>query len=178
MDRLKALEIFKTVVEKGSFAKAAEALDVSSSAATRAVQDLETNLGVRLLQRSSRRIALTAVGHEVLERCTELIEQYRAMEAMSSLSASEAAGSVRLVAPASYGARLLGPALASFRELYPKVTIDLRMSDDGIDLIDDEADLALCVGRDLRLSLIARRVGVARLGLYASSAYLARRGAP
>jgi len=178
MDRLKALEIFKSVVDKGSFVKAAEALDISSSVATRAVQDLESALGVRLLQRTTRRITLTAVGHEVLRRSAELLQQYRDIEAMSSLSVSEAAGTVRLVAPVSYGRQMLGPALASFRVMYPKVSVDLRMTDDCADAADDEADLALCVGRGPRLSLIARRIGAAPLGLYAAPSYLARRGAP
>jgi LysR family transcriptional regulator for bpeEF and oprC len=178
MDRLKALEIFKSVVDKGSFVKGAEALDVSCSVATRAVQDLESALGVRLLQRTTRSIALTAVGHEVLRRSTELLDQYRDIETMSSLSVSEAAGTVRLVAPASYGRQMLGPALASFRVMHPKVLVDLRMTDDCADVVDDEADLALCVGRDPRQSLIARRVGMARLGLYAAPSYLARRGTP
>jgi DNA-binding transcriptional LysR family regulator len=177
MDRLKALEIFKSVVEKGSFAKAAKTLDVSAPA-TRAVQDLEAALGVRLLQRSSRRVAVTAVGHEVLQRSAGLLDQYRDMEALSSLSASEVAGTVRLVAPSSCAARVLGPALASFRALHPKVSIDLRVTDDGAAAGVEEADLAVCLGRDLRLSMIARRVGVARLGLYASGAYLARHGVP
>ncbi|WP_280156607.1 LysR family transcriptional regulator [Piscinibacter sp. XHJ-5] len=178
MDRLKALEVFKSIVEHGSFVKGAEALGISRSVATRAVQDLEAHLRVRLLQRTTRRIALTVVGHNVLEQACGLIDQFRAMEAMSSLSGTEVAGSVRLVAPASYGRQMLGPALADFRSTYPGVSVDLRLVDDCVDVIDDEADLSICVGRGLRLSLIARKIGVARLGLYASSSYLVRNGAP
>jgi LysR family transcriptional regulator for bpeEF and oprC len=178
MDRLKALEIFKSVVDKGSFVKGADALSISCSAATRAVQELEASLGVRLLQRSSRRIALTAVGHEVLQQSAELLERYRELEAMSSLSASEAAGTVRLVAPASYGRQMLVPALASFWMMYPRIRVDLQINDDSADVLDDEADLALCVGQQLRQTLIARRVCVAQLGLYAAPSYVARKGAP
>src|SRR5688572_8255867 len=178
MDRLKALEIFKSVVDKGSFVKGAEALDISCSAATRAVQELEASLGVRLLQRSSRRIGLTAVGRDVLQQTAELLARYRELEATSSLSASEAAGSVRLAAPASYGRQVLVPALAHFSMMYPRIQVDLRLNDDGADLLDDEADLALCLGPQLRQTLIARRVCIAQLGLYAAPSYVARKGAP
>jgi DNA-binding transcriptional LysR family regulator len=178
MDRLKSLEIFKSVVDKGSFVKGAEALDISCSAASRAVQELETSLGVRLLQRSSRRIALTTVGHTVLQRSAMLIAQYRELEAVSSLSVSEAAGSVKLVAPVSYVRQMLVPALASFRMKFPRIVVDLRVTEDNIDVIGDEADLALCVGRDLGLSMVARRIVTANLSLYAAPSYVARRGAP
>lgn len=178
MDRLKALEIFKSVVDKGSFVKGAEALDISCSAATRAVQELEASLGVRLLERSSRRIGLTAVGREVLQQTAELLARYRELEATSSLSASEAAGSVRLAAPAAYGRQVLVPALAHFSMLHPRIHVDLRVNDDGADLLADEADLALCLGPQLRQTLIARRVCIAQLGLYAAPSYVARKGAP
>lgn len=177
MDRLKSLEIFKSVADRGSFVKGAEALAISCSAATRAVQELEAALGVQLLQRTSRRIALTDVGHQVLQQSTELLDRYRELEAISSLSASEAAGSVRLVAPLAYGRAMLSQALASFRIMEPRINVELRLTADG-DLIDDEADLALHVGGELRQSLIARRVGLVARGLYAAPSYVARRGAP
>jgi DNA-binding transcriptional LysR family regulator len=97
---------------------------------------------------------------------------------MHRLRSSTDAGAVRLAAPVSYGRHVLAPALASFRALYPGVTGDLRITGDGTDGVDDDADIVLRVGRDLRMSPIARRVGTARLALYASPAYLARRGMP
>jgi LysR family transcriptional regulator, regulator for bpeEF and oprC len=178
MDRLKSLEIFKSVAEKGSFVKGADALSISCSAATRAVQELEASLGVQLLQRSSRRIGLTAVGREVLQQSTELLARYRALEATSSLSAVEAAGTVRLVAPAAYGRQVLVPALARFWLMHPRIHVDLRINDDAADVLDDDADLALCLGPQLRQTLIARRVCVAQFGLYAAPSYVARKGAP
>lgn len=178
MDRLKTLEIFKAVAEKGSFVKGAEGLGISCSVATRAVQDLEESLGARLLQRSSRRVALTPVGQDVLQRASALLEQYRDMEAVSSLTAHEPRGTVRVVAPASYGGPLLGSALAGFRAAHPTISVELRTTDDDADLAEDDADVALCVGREMRLSTIARWTGAATLRLYAAPSYLARRGLP
>jgi LysR family transcriptional regulator, regulator for bpeEF and oprC len=178
MDRLRALEIFKAVVSHGSFVKGAEAMNLSNSVATHAVQSLEALLGVRLLQRTTRRIALTAVGQSVLDRATALLDSYAELETMSSLSACEVAGDIRLVAPVSYGMHQLGPALASFLALYPKVRVDLRMKEASACALDPSADLVLCVAHELPPSVIARKVTLAEVGIYASPVYLARAGTP
>ena len=178
MDRLRTLEIFKAVAERGSFSKGAESVGVSCSVATRAVQDLEESLGARLLQRSPRRIALTVVGQEVLQRAADLLDHYRDIEAVSSLTARDPSGVVRVVAPASYASALLSTSLAEFRSLNPKIAVELRAADDDAETIDDEADVALCVGHPIRPTLIARHVGATSLRLYASPSYIARHGMP
>src|SRR5882762_9234894 len=127
MDRLKALGMFKAVVDKGGFARAAAELDVSCAVVSRTVQELELLLGVQLLQRTTRRITLTAVGQQVLTRAADLLDAYNELAALSSLSASEPSGIVRLAAPASYARRYLGHALAAFMARHPKVRVDLRM---------------------------------------------------
>jgi LysR family transcriptional regulator, regulator for bpeEF and oprC len=166
------------VAHQGSFVKGAEAMNLSNSVATYAVQELEALLGVRLLERTTRRIALTAVGRSVLDRATALLDTYAELATMSSLSAAEVAGDIRMVAPVSYGMQQLGPALAGFMELYPKVRVDLRMKDHTVSAADPSADLALCVARELAPTAIARKVNLARVGVYASPTYLARAGIP
>lgn len=178
MDRLRTLEIFKAVAERGSFSKGADSVGVSCSVATRAVQDLEESLGARLLQRSPRRIALTTVGEEVLQRAAELLDHYRDIEAVSSMTARDPRGVVRVVAPASYASALLAPSIAEFRSLHPKIAVELRAADDDAETIDDDADVALCVGRAIRPTLIARHVGTTSQKLYASPSYIARHGMP
>jgi LysR family transcriptional regulator, regulator for bpeEF and oprC len=178
MDRLKSLEVFKTVADKGSFVRGAEALNLSNSVTTRAVQDLESLLGVRLFQRTTRRIALTVEGRSVLDQAVGILERYDQLAASSSLAATEAAGEIRLHAPVAYGMRCLGPALARFGAEHPRVRVDLKLSDAEPDLVGDGVDLALLVGRDPGLSAIARPVGYVEMGIYASRDYLARHGVP
>jgi DNA-binding transcriptional LysR family regulator len=176
MDRLSALATFKSVVENGSFARAATVLDVSCAKVTRSVQDLELLLGVQLLKRTTRRMSLTSVGQQVLSRAADLLDSYDALAALSSLSANEPSGTVRLAAPATLSRRYLGPALADFTSRNPKVRVDIVTREGPIDVIADEVDMMLCLRSDLRASLVARRIGGTEVGLFASPRYLATRG--
>jgi len=178
MDRLKALEIFKAIAEKGSFVKGADSLNLSKCHASRAVQDLEALLGAKLLQRSTRRISLTSMGQTVLAHAKTLLASYDTLKAVGNRDASEVAGNIRLVAPASYCVRRLGASLATFVAKHPQVRVDLRLVNDAIDVIEQRAELALCVAGTLPTTLIARRVSSTPMGLYASPFYLARRGTP
>jgi LysR family transcriptional regulator for bpeEF and oprC len=177
MDRLKALEIFKAVAERASFVKAADALDLSTPVVSRAVQDLETLLGVRLLQRSTRRVSLTAEGEDALQRARVLLESFQELSAMSGQGASQIAGEIRFTAPASFSARL-GPALAEFVARFPDVRISLLATDTPLNLVEDRIDLAFRIARELPDSLIARRVADIRIGVYGAPSYLARKGMP
>jgi DNA-binding transcriptional LysR family regulator len=178
MDRLKALEIFKAIAEQGSFVKGADSLNLSKCHVSRAVQDLEALLGAKLLQRSTRRLSLTSMGQTVLAHAKTLLASYDALTAMSNRDASEVAGSIRLVAPASYCVRRLGASLAAFVAEHPQVRVDLRLANDAIDVIEQRAELALCAAGTVPATLIARRVSSTPMGLYASPFYLARRGTP
>jgi LysR family transcriptional regulator for bpeEF and oprC len=177
MDRLRSLEIFKTIADKGSFVRAADTLDLSTAVVTRAVQDLEKMLGIRLLQRSTRRVSLTAEGEEVLQHTRTLLDTFEELTARSSQGASEIAGEIRFTAPASFSARL-GPVLAEFNARYPRVRLQLLATDAPLDLIAERIDLALRITRELPDSLVARRIGDVRLGVYGAPAYLAHRGTP
>lgn len=178
MDRLKALSVFKAVADNGSFVAAASALDITSPVASRAVQDLETLLGVRLLHRTTRRLSLTAVGEDVLRRAGGLLQSYDELAAVGRLSASEPAGVIRMAAPASFARHYLGPALAAFRARYPQVQVDLQLCEGTVNAVLDEVDLALCLPEDLRSMQIARPLASTEVGIYASPSYLAHKGEP
>lgn len=178
MDRLKMLEVFKAVADRGSFTKAADALGLSNAVTSRTVQELESQLGVRLLQRTTRSVSLTSEGRDVLERAQSLLDSYDDLLAASKVGAEETAGEIRLSAPSSLGGRRLGPIVASFTDRYPLVRVDLQLTDAQDDMVGEGVDLALRMGDDLKHSLIARRVGQLKLGIYASPGYLKRYGVP
>jgi DNA-binding transcriptional LysR family regulator len=180
MDRLKALEIFKAVAERQSFVKAAEALELSNAVVSRTVQDLERLLGARLLQRTTRRVSLTAEGDRVLQRARELLGSFEELTATATAGAAEMAGEIRVAVPASFGAPCAAPVIAEFLARHPQLRITLRLSDAPLDLVDRGLDLALRVAWDDELppSLIARRIGELRVGVYAAPAYLQFRGTP
>jgi LysR family transcriptional regulator for bpeEF and oprC len=177
MDRLKALEIFKAVADRGSFVKAADALDLSTAVVSRSVQDLEAALGVRLLQRTTRRVSLTPEGEDVLQRASGLLDAYDDLAAFSSQGADQVAGEIRFKAPASFSSWLV-PALAEFTARHPKARVQFVACDMQADLVEARIDLELRVTRVLPDSLIARRLGDVRLGVYGAPAYLARKGTP
>jgi DNA-binding transcriptional LysR family regulator len=178
MDRLKALSVFKAVADNGSFVAAASALDITSPVASRAVQDLETLLGVRLLHRTTRRLSLTAVGEDVLRRAGGLLQSYDELESIGRLSASEPAGVIRMAAPASFARHYLGPALATFRARYPQVQVDLQLCEGSVNAILEEVDLALCLPEDLRPMQVARALASTEVGIYAAPSYLTQKGEP
>lgn len=178
MDRLKSLAIFKAVVDQGGFARAAMSMNLSSSVVTRSVQELEELLGVRLLLRSTRSVALTSVGESVFERAAELLASYGELEAFSSQSAREPHGVIRMAAPSAYGRCHLGQALATFRQCWPRVAVDLRLRETAADLWNDDADLVLCMGAELRMSVIARELATIEVGLYAAPQLLRSQGVP
>jgi DNA-binding transcriptional LysR family regulator len=172
MDRLKALSIFKAVVDNGSFVGAASSLDISCPVVTRTVQDLEALLGVRLLHRTTRRIWLTAIGRDVLDRVAGLLESYDELESIGRLSATEPSGAVRLAAPALFGRHYLGPALAEFRRRYPRVLVGLDLREGTGNTLDEGVDLALCLSGDLRPTQIGRRLSQIEVGVFAAPVYL------
>ena len=178
MDRIKSLEIFKAVAQRGSFVKAADALDLSTAAVTRAVQELEKLLGTRLLQRSTRRMSLTAEGRAVLERADAVLNAFESLAAVSDTGASKVAGEIRFSAPASLGAGRLASLLGDFMARHPAVRVDLLLDDLPVDLIEHGVDLALAVAWELPPSVIARRIGEERVGVYGAPEYLRRRGMP
>ncbi|RCW71377.1 DNA-binding transcriptional LysR family regulator [Pseudorhodoferax soli] len=178
MDRLKALEIFAAVAERNSFTRAAASLDLSTPVVTRAVQELEQSLGLRLLQRSTRRVALTREGEAALARARGVIGAYEALMQSSRQHGAEVAGDIRFSAPASFGAARLAPLLADFMAQHPQVRIDLVLGDALESMEDGAVDLALRIAQVLPEHLVARRIGEVPMGMYAAPAYLRARGLP
>src|SRR5262249_37619304 len=123
---------------------------MSCGAASRTVQELETLLGVRLLHRTTRRLALTSVGEDVLRRVAGLLKSYEEPASSGRLKASEPAGVIRMAAPALFARHYLGPALAAFRARYPQVQVDLQLCEGPVNAVLEEVDVALCLPQDLR----------------------------
>jgi len=178
MDRLLAMTVFARVVEAGSFARAADRLDLSNSAVSRHVADLEQHLGVRLLHRTTRRLALTEAGEAYHVRCVQLLADLEDAESGVSAGASTARGTIRLTASINFGVRHLAPLVAAFIEHHPLVRVDVALSDHRVDLVEAGLDLAIRIGAPGGDSLVARRLAESRLVLCASPDYLRRRGTP
>jgi len=178
MARLDAMEIFAEVVEAEGFSAAARSLGVSKSAVSKQVGRLEDSLGVRLLNRTTRRLSLTEAGATFYAACRRVLEEAEAAErAVSNLSAAPR-GLLKLNAPMSFGFLHMAPAIAEFHVRFPQIVIDAAMNDRFVDLVEEGYDVALRIGALRDSSLIARRVAPCRNVICASPDYLARRGRP
>ncbi len=178
MDRLAAMRTFVEIVDRGSLTAAADALDRSQPAVVRTLAALEAHLGVVLLQRTTRRMALTPEGREYLERARRILTDVE--EAEQIVGAAEAAprGHLRMTAPVQFGQLHLAPLLAAFLDRYPDVSVDLELLDRVVNMVEEGIDLSLRIGPLADSSMIAVRVGEVRRVLCASPALLARRGSP
>jgi len=175
---LNHVAIFARVVELSSFTAAAKQLGLPKSSVSRTVTRLEDELGVRLLQRTTRKLHVTEAGQAYFERArVALVALDEAASAATNLSA-EPRGTVRISAPADIGVLNLGELVARFVRKYPLVHIEISLSSRFVDLVAEGFDLALRAGKMADSSLVARKIGVDSLGAFASSAYLRRRGRP
>src|SRR6516225_4968521 len=129
MDRLLALSVFAKVVEQGSFARAAERLELSTSAVSRHVADLEAHLGARLLNRTTRRLSLTETGAAFYERCVQLLADLEEAEEAVTSTAIVPRGTLKLTCSITFGIRHLAPAIAAFAALHPQMRFDVELSD-------------------------------------------------
>lgn len=178
MDRLDAMAAFVAVADLRGFAPAARRLRLSASAITRAVASLEEHLGARLLQRTTRSVALTDSGTRYLERARRILADLA--EAESAAQAERAAPTGRLVvaAPNVFGRLHVAPALSAFLARHPAVRGELTLADRVVNLVEDGVDLAVRIGSLDDSGLVARTVGATRRVVVASPDYLARRGEP
>lgn len=168
---------FVRVVETESFTAAAEALGLPKSSVSRSVSRLEEELGVRLLQRTTRRIGLTEAGAAFYQRVRSALSQVDEAVATAADLGSEPRGSIRLTAPVDLGDFLAEP-LVRFARKYPQIQLDLVLTARIVDMVREGFDLALRASRLLDSSLVARKLGSFAHGLFAAPAYLKRRGAP
>jgi DNA-binding transcriptional LysR family regulator len=172
------MQIFVSVVERGSFAQAARIFDLTPSAVSKIVSRLERRLGVQLLTRTTRRLALTSEGVTYLSRCREILAAIEAAESELRLSKGRPRGRICVSAGTAVGRHQLVHLVPEFLEQYPDITVDLRITDRRVDLVAESVDVAVRVGALTDSSLLARKVAVARRLVCASPAYLAKRGTP
>ena len=178
MDRLGAIQVFAQVVESGSFAKAAERLGLSTSAASRHVADLEGHLQTRLLNRTTRRVSLTESGRAFYERAVQLLADLEEAEQEAARAAVVPRGTIRLTTSVNFGVRHLAPAIAAFLAQHAEVRFDVSLSDRVVDLVEEGFDLAVRIGPPGPDNLVARKLGETRLVPCASPLYLSAHPAP
>jgi DNA-binding transcriptional LysR family regulator len=178
LDRLDAMQIFVLVAEEGGFAAAGRRLGLAKSTVSKQIRALEDRLGLRLVNRDSRRLALTAAGEEWLAACRRVLAELEEAEGRLSAHTGEPRGKLRVSAPMTFGLLHLSPLLPRFSAAHPQIGIELVLDDRRVDLLAEGYDMAVRIGRLPDSSLIARRLGGARSRCVASPAYLARRGRP
>lgn len=178
MGRLAELEAFVRIVEAGGVGSAAERLGIAKSVVSRRLRDLENRLGVRLLQRTTRRISLTETGRAYYERCVRILADLEEADHAAAQEHGTLKGRLRVAAPLSFGVQHLGPAVREFLEENPELTIELDLNDRRHELVDEGFDVAVRIGELEDSSLIARRLAPVRHAVCASPDYVARHGAP
>lgn len=176
MSHLVDMEAFLMVVEAGSFTAAATRLGVTKSYVSRLVGRLEDRIGVRLLQRTTRKLTLTEVGRTYYERCSEAMLLLKEAEAEAAELQSSPQGRLRISLPAAFTVDYLTAPLAEFKSRYPQLTIEALLADRKVDLLAEGFDVAVRIGDLPDSSLVARRLTSADRGVYASPDYLRRHG--
>lgn len=178
MDTLAAMRMFTKVVEAGSFVRAAERLDVSTTAASRLVADLEAHLGARLLHRTTRRLHPTDAGRAYYDRCAQILDEIDEAEADVRDENARPTGVLRINTAVSFGILHLAPLLPAYRVAYPEVEIDVSLSDRVVELVEEGFDLAIRISSSLPPTLVVRRLAPVRLVVCAAPAYLKKYGTP
>ena len=179
MDQLRAMRVFSRVIDAGGFAKAANALDIAPAVATRLVAELEEHLGARLINRTTRRLALTDVGEEYLERVRSILSEVDDAEAVASIATAEARGKLCVLVPPGFAVHQLAKHLPRFRALHPKVSLELTVMP-SVDAPDENHDVTIIVQRvkPIEGAFVARRIATAEVVLCATPEYLDQHGRP
>lgn len=178
MDRLNAMRVFVTVVDLGSQSAAADHLQLSRPVVSRCLAELEDWVGARLMQRTTRKLSLTAAGQETLPRCRQLLELAGDLQAAVQQPDDAPRGALRISVSTSFGQAQLMDAVAAYVRRYPGVKIELQMLDRTVNLVDERIDLAIRTSNDLDPNLIARRLSVCRSVVCAAPTYLREQGTP
>jgi DNA-binding transcriptional LysR family regulator len=178
MDTIDGMRTFAAVVDEGSFSRAAERLDMSPQLASKYVGRLEARLGVRLLNRSTRRLSLTEAGRAYYDRVRQVLADIDDMENAVGDMTARARGTLRVNAPMSFGQMHLTRAIAAYQDAQPEVEVDLTLNDRVVDIVSEGFDLAIRIGRLEESSLVARRLAPARLVVCGAPEYFRRRGVP
>ncbi|MBW0149103.1 LysR family transcriptional regulator [Marinobacter arenosus] len=178
MDRIDAMRAFVTVVNEGTFTRAADRMEMSPQLVSKYVSQLEQHLGVRLLNRTTRKIHLTEAGASYHQRAQQVLHDIDDMENQLGDLQTQARGLLRISAPVSFAIRHMAPLLAAFQKAHPAVTIDLQLNDRKVDIVEEGFDIALRIGHLKSSSLIAKRIARVRLVMCASPDYLTTHGTP
>ena len=180
MDRFENAKVFTTVIEAGGFTRAAERLGLSRAATSKHVLQLERRLGARLLDRTTRRVSVTAAGRTFYEQCRRILADLEDAERTASELHNEPRGELRVIAPTNFGLTEIGTAITDFLVAYPQLRINLTLNDRLTDPIEGGYDVAISVGmpRGTSSSLVARKLYTSQRVLCAAPEYLARRGKP
>ncbi|WP_416798217.1 LysR family transcriptional regulator [Ciceribacter azotifigens] len=177
INRSGEMEVFVRIVEQGGFSAAARACRITPSAVSKLVARLEARLGTRLVNRSTRAFQLTPEGCAFYERATRILADIEEAERAAG-AGEQPVGRIRLNTSASYATHILAPVLPEFLDRYPEITLDLVQTDMIVDLLAERTDVAVRAGPMRNSSLVARKLGEARMVVVASPAYLARLGTP
>jgi DNA-binding transcriptional LysR family regulator len=178
MDALDGIAAFVRVVDSGSFSAAADRLKISKSAVSAHVQRLENRLGVRLLNRTTRRVAVTEAGAAYYRHCVRIIAEAEAAEQAAIALQREPRGTLRISAPDSFGWMHVAPAFSTFLKRYPELAVDITLSPAHVNLVDEGIDLAIRIGVLEDSRLVVRKLAPSRIILCAAPAYLDEHGLP
>lgn len=178
VDRFETLRAFVQAVESGSLTRAADALQVATSAISRRIKELEAHLGTQLLQRTTRQMRLTAAGESFHARAVQILQSLEEAEAEAGNQSRTLGGPLRIAAPLSFGQSHLGPILLEFAETHPDLELDVDFSDRMVDLVAEGHDLAVRIGNLSDSTLIARKLAEVRLVVVAAPAFWESHGMP
>lgn len=176
MGQLRQIEAFVAIVQRGSFVKAADRLGLSKAVVSRLIGELETQLGTRLLHRTTRSLSLTHSGSAYYERCKQILEDLAEANAVASAAIQRLAGRLRIHAPLGFGNLHLAPLWGQFLKMHPEMELDITLTDRAVDLVHEGFDLGVLIGQVHGETMVACRLAVAALVLCASPGYL--RNAP
>jgi DNA-binding transcriptional LysR family regulator len=178
LERLTGLIAFARAGSMGSYTAAARSLSISPSAVSKSIQRLEKHLGLSLFARTTRSLTLTSEGRELHDRALRLLREAEEIEQIAMSARSEPSGTLRVAASLPIGLHVIAPALPTFRKLHPKVTVDLRLADRMVDIIEEGIDVAVRIGDLADSRLLSRKLAPHMLCCFASPSYLAERGTP
>ncbi|HEU0204867.1 MAG TPA: LysR family transcriptional regulator [Burkholderiaceae bacterium] len=178
MDHFKQIATFVQVVQRGSLSAAARHEGVAPALVSRRLDGLEARLGVKLLQRTTRRVTLTPEGASFVENCQRILQELQDAETAVAARGTVATGQIRVTAPAGFGRRFVAPLVASFASLHPRINVVLDLSDRIVDLVAEGIDCAVRFGDQADAALVRTLIGQSHRAVVASPSYLRRHGTP
>ncbi|MBH0078902.1 LysR family transcriptional regulator [Pseudoalteromonas sp. NZS11] len=178
MDKLTTMKTFLAVVQEGSFSKAADKLDISPQLVSKYISALEDNLRTRLLHRTTRKVSVTEAGNQYYQRCQQVVIDIEDMENSLNNLSENVSGVLSISAPMSFGTKHLAGLLVDFQKQYPNLKLDLQLTDQYVDIVEQGIDIALRIGVLKNSTLIAKKIAPIHLAVFASPDYLKRHGTP